>query len=66
MFDDTTGVIRNCQSKNRQYNGQMKKGKQQSPEYYIENYILNNSNPTINPGCTRVVWNTRRITLVSL
>jgi hypothetical protein len=37
MFDDTTGVIRNRQSKNRQYNGQMKKGKQQSPEYYTEN-----------------------------
>jgi hypothetical protein len=31
-FEDTIGVIRGCKSKDRQYNGQMKKDK-----YYTEN-----------------------------
>ena len=36
-IEETKGVTRNRQSKNRQYNGQNKKEMQWHTEYYIEN-----------------------------
>jgi len=36
-FEDTKEVIKSRKSKNRQYNGQMKKAKQLSTKHYTEN-----------------------------
>ena len=58
-FEDTKGVIRIHKStKNRQHNGQMKKGqqdKQRSTNHYTQNQRSSNTNPTKNRGRTQVL-----------